>query len=152
MPKNFAQKHHFILEEFLRFQRTFCKKSFGRGLGQKPQLTTNTKNAAMPRFYFVKVCWNCVPNLPPLLFFRRKVSKRTLYRIHHFILAKLLKLQRTFCKKSFGLGPTAEAPNRQCLYTRFIPAVTKRRLLSYYENSTKPHIYNLFIQHMALSL
>ena len=51
--------------------------------------------------------WGGSPNL---LFFRRKVGKRTSHRLYHFILAKLLRFQRTFHEKSFVSGFGAEAP------------------------------------------
>ena len=77
------QLHHFILAKLLRFQRTFLEKSFVSGFGA---------------------------DSPNLLFFRRKVGKRTSPRLHHFILAKLLRFQRTFLEKSFVSGFGAEAP------------------------------------------
>ena len=51
--------------------------------------------------------WGGSPNL---LFFRRKVGKRTSPRLHHFILAKLLKFQETFFKKFLVSGFGADAP------------------------------------------
>ena len=45
-----------------------------------------------------------------LTFLIRKVSKRTSHPKHHFILAKLLRFQRTFHEKSFVSGFGAEAP------------------------------------------
>ena len=45
--------------------------------------------------------WGGQPNL---LFFRRKVGKRTSPRLHHFILAKLLKFQETFLEKFLVSG------------------------------------------------
>ena len=52
--------------------------------------------------------WGGQPNL---LFFRRKVGKRTSPRLHHFILAKLLKFQETFFKKFLVSGFGADSPN-----------------------------------------
>ena len=51
--------------------------------------------------------WGRSPNL---LFFRRKVGKRTSPRLHHFILAKLLKFQETFLEKFLVSGFGADAP------------------------------------------
>ena len=44
-------------------------------------------------------------------FFIRKVGKRTSHRLYHFILAKLLRFQRTFHEKSFVSGFGADSPN-----------------------------------------
>ena len=51
--------YHFILVKFLRFQGTFYKKSLGQGLGQKPQLITNTKTRHCRVFVIAIICWNC---------------------------------------------------------------------------------------------
>ena len=60
MPKNFAQKHHFILAKFLRFQRTFYKKSFVSGFGaDAPTDNTHKKARHCRAFYFIIICWNC---------------------------------------------------------------------------------------------
>ena len=45
-----------------------------------------------------------------LTFLERKVSQRISRRIYHFILAKLLRFQRTFHEKSFVAGFGADAP------------------------------------------
>ena len=45
-----------------------------------------------------------------LLFFRRKVGKRTSHLTHHFILAKLLRFQGTFLEKFLVSGFGADAP------------------------------------------
>ena len=45
-----------------------------------------------------------------LTFLERKVSQRTSHRLHHFILSKLLKFQRTFHEKSFVSRFGADAP------------------------------------------
>ena len=48
--------------------------------------------------------------IPPLTFLIRKVSQRISHRIHHFILAKLLKLQETFLEKFLVSGFGEDAP------------------------------------------
>ena len=115
--------HHFIFAKLLRFQRTFHEKSFGQGLGQMPQLITLTrKNTAMPRFFncrqqlelrskpcFKRLLKKPLKN-PHTPFFRRKVCQRTSLKMHHFILAKLLRFQRAFHEKSFVSGFGADAP------------------------------------------
>ena len=61
MPKNFAQKHHFIWAKLLRFQRTFPEKSFVSGFGaDSPDIRRTQKTRISPRFYFFVICWNCV--------------------------------------------------------------------------------------------
>ena len=97
--------------KLLRFQRTFLEKSFVSGFeADSPDVRRTQKTRRNPRFYFFVICWNCVPNLLFLPFFRRKVSQRTSHRICQFILAKLLKFQETFREKFLVSGFGAEAP------------------------------------------
>ena len=56
------------------------------------------------------MCSGPTADSPNLLFFRRKVGKRTLHQPPHFILAKLLRFQRTFHEKSFVSGFGVETP------------------------------------------
>ena len=70
-PPNFRTEYTTLfLRKLLRFQRTFHEKSFGRGLGQMPQLITHIqKTRLMPCFLFfinflrigrwiIKYCFN----------------------------------------------------------------------------------------------
>ena len=111
MPKNFAQKHHFILAKLLKFQETFLEKFLASGFGaDAPTDNATQKSTAMPCFL---ICQNMLElrSKPPFLtFLERKVSQRTSHRIYHFILVKLLRFQRTFLEKSFVSGFGAEAP------------------------------------------
>ena len=68
--------YHFILVKFLRFQGTFYKKSFGQGLGQKPQLIMLKKTRQCRVFLIAIICWNCCSKPPFLTFLIRKVSQR----------------------------------------------------------------------------
>ena len=68
--------YHFILVKFLRFQGTFYKKSFGQGLGQKPQLIMLKKMRQCRVFLIAIICWNCCSKPPFLTFLIRKVSQR----------------------------------------------------------------------------
>ena len=73
--------------EFLRFQRTFYKKSFGPGLGaEAPTDNEHKKRGEIRVFYIVIICWNC-RSKPPLL-----------------------KFQETFLEKFLASGFGAEAP------------------------------------------
>ena len=82
MPKNFAQKHHFILAKFLKFQETFYKKFLVSGFG-----------AEAPTYLSYK-----------------KGKPKNFHRTHHFISAKFLRFQRTFHEKPFGQGLGRTAP------------------------------------------
>ena len=65
----------------------------------------------IPKDFLQKVlCVRGLGRTPQLTFLERKVSQRISRRLHHFILAKLLRFQRTFYKKSFVSGFGAEAP------------------------------------------
>ena len=89
--KNFHQTHHFILAKLLSFQRTFPEKSFGRGLGRKPQLTMPTKKHGVAVLFIIAIIyWNCVPNLALRGFLKKplKNPQKLSYRIHQSILAK----------------------------------------------------------------
>ena len=115
--------HHFILVKLLRFQGTFHEKSFVSGLGaDAPTFSAYTKNAALPCFFncrqqlelrskpcFKRLLKKPLKN-PHTPFFRRKVCQRTSLKMHHFILAKLLRFQRAFHEKSFVSGFGADAP------------------------------------------
>ena len=92
--------------------RNFSRKvSCVRGLGQMPQLIMHTKKRGLHRvFYIVIMCWNCVPNLLLLLFFRRKVSKRTSHRLHHFIFAKAFEFPKDFSRKVLWSGSHGGQP------------------------------------------
>ena len=59
---------------------------------------------------------------------------RTLHRMHHFILAKLLKFQETFLEKFLVSGFVADSPNIQCTRkTRISP-----RFLFFHKQSEPP--------------
>ena len=96
--------------KLLKFQETFPEKFLVSGFGAEATIDNERKKTRRRRvFYFFVMCWNCVPNLLFLPFFRRKVSQRTSHRIHHFTLAKLLKFQETFLEKFLVSGFGAEA-------------------------------------------
>ena len=101
--------------KFLRFQRTFYKKSFGPGLGLMPQLTTNTKSTALPCFLFFIICWNCrsKPCFKELLkkLLKNPQNFRTDYTILFWI--KLLKFQETFLEKFLVSGVWGGSTNIQ---------------------------------------
>ena len=114
MPKNFAQKHYFILVKLLRFQRTFHEKSFASGFGaDSPNIQCTQKNAEESAFFNLSKCvGTAVPNLRFKGLFSKSPLKirKNFPQIYHFILAKLLRFQRTFHEKSFESGFGAEAP------------------------------------------
>ena len=94
------------------FQRAFHEKPFGRSLRRKPQPTMNTKNADFSAFF---ICRNMLELRSKPCFkglFAKSLLKirKNFPQIHHFILAKLLRFQRTFHEKSFVSGFGAEAP------------------------------------------
>ena len=98
--------------KFLRFQRTFYKKSFGPGLGLMPQHSTHTKSTALPCFLFFIICWNCrsKPCFKELL--KKSLKNLQNFRADYTILfcIKLLKFQETFLEKFLVSGFGAEAP------------------------------------------
>ena len=111
MPKNFAQKHHFILAKLLKFQETFLEKFLASGFGaDAPTDNATQKSTAMPCFL---ICQNMLElrSKPPFLtFLERKVSQRTSHRTYHFVWIKLLRFQRTFHEKSFVSGSHGGQP------------------------------------------
>ena len=111
MPKNFAQKHHFILAKLLKFQETFLEKFLVSGFGaDSPNWIIHKKTRHCRVFLISRKKLELRSNPPSLTFLIRKVSKRISRRTHHFTLAKLLRFQRTFHEKSFVSGFGAEAP------------------------------------------
>ena len=61
MPKNFAQKHHFILAKAFEVPRNFSRKVSCVGVGGRcPDIRRTQKTRRNPRFYFFVICWNCV--------------------------------------------------------------------------------------------
>ena len=55
-PKNFCTNHTTLFgRKLLRFQRTFHEKSFGRGLGQKPQHSMRTKKRGKIRVFYIAI-------------------------------------------------------------------------------------------------
>ena len=110
-PRTSRKIRHFIFAKLLKFQETFLEKFLVSGFGaEAPTDNTHKKRGLHRVFYIVIMCWNCVPNLLLLLFFRRKVSKRTSHRIHHFILAKAFEFPKDFSRKVLWSGFGAEAP------------------------------------------
>ena len=69
---------------------------------------TDYKNRVLSAFYAI------IMNKNSHAFPLRKVRQRTFSRTHQFILAKLLRFQRTFHEKSFVSGFGADSPNIQC--------------------------------------
>ncbi len=62
--KTFAPTTPIFLTKLLRFQRTFLEKSFVSGFGaEAPTFNAHKKHGIAVLFYFVKMCWNGVPNL-----------------------------------------------------------------------------------------
>ena len=114
MPKNFAQKHHFILAKLLKFQETFLEKFLVSGFGATPQHITLTqkKHGAAVLFNLSLTVGTAVPNLRFKGLFEKSPLKirKNFPQIYHFILVKLLRFQRTFHEKSFVSGFGAEAP------------------------------------------
>ena len=93
--------------EFLRFQRTFHKKSFGPGLGRKPQLTTNTKNADKSAFFILsEYVGTAVPSLRFKKLLKKLLKNPQNFRTDYTILfcIKLLKFQETFLEKFLVSG------------------------------------------------
>ena len=95
----------------MKFQETFLEKFLVSGFGaEAPTDNAHKKTRRNPRFL---ICLNVLElrSKPPFLtFLERKVSQRTSPRIHHFILAKLLKFQETFLEKFLVSGFGADAP------------------------------------------
>ena len=123
MPKNFPQNTPLYFCEAFEIPKDFSRKVLCVGVGaDAPTFSAYTKNAALPRFFNCrqqlelrsKPCFKVLlkkrlknPHTP---FFRRKVCQRTSLKMHHFILAKLLRFQRTFHEKSLGQGLGRIAP------------------------------------------
>ena len=110
--KNFPPKYiTLFLRKLLKFQETFLEKFLVSGFGaEAPTDNTHKKRGLHRVFYIVIMCWNCVPNLLLLLFFRRKVSKRTSHRIHHFIFAKAFEFPKDFSRKVLWSGSHGGQP------------------------------------------
>ena len=116
MPKNFAQKHHFILAKLLKFQETFLEKFLASGFGaDAPTDNATQKSTAMPCFL---ICQNMLElrSKPPFLtFLERKVSQRTSHLIHQFILAKAFEVPRNFSRKVSCVGVWGGQPQHSTL-------------------------------------
>ena len=110
---DFAQTYHFVFAKLLKIHKKLFSKSFlCPGLGRKPQFIIHTKkygNAVLFNYrkwleLRSKPCFKRLLKKAPWKF--AKLSRR----IHSFILAKLLRFQRTFHEKSFVSGFGADAP------------------------------------------
>ena len=105
--------YHFILAKLLKFQETFLEKFLVSGFGAEAPTNNEHKNAENPRFLIVVICLNYVPNLRFKGLFVKSPLKirKNFAQKHHFTLAKLLRFQRTFHKKSLVSGvPRRIAP------------------------------------------
>ena len=64
MPKNFAQKHHFILAKLLKFQETFLEKFLVSGFGADAPTDNTHKKARRRRAFYLSIyVGTAVPNL-----------------------------------------------------------------------------------------
>ena len=80
------KKYHFIFAKFLRFQRTFYKKFFGRGLGRTaPTDNAYKKTRCKPRFFNLsEYVGTAVPNL----------------RFKGLFVKSPLKIRKNFCSNT----------------------------------------------------
>ncbi len=119
--RTFAPNTSLYFGKVFEVPRDFLQKVLWSGFGAEAPTDNEHKNAAMPRFL------NCHymlehPFQTSFSYLSYKKGKpKNFPQTHHFISAKI------------SASRTSASPS-------LIPAVTKRRLLSYYENSTKPHI------------
>ena len=104
--------YHFILVKFLRFQGTFYKKSFGRGLGQTPQLITLTQKARHCRaFYFSEYVGTAFQTLLQGAFCKKPLENpQKLHAEYINLFGKAFGIPKDFSRKVLCVGVPRRKP------------------------------------------
>ena len=101
-------------QKLLSFQRTFHEKSFGRGLGQMPQLTMHTKSTALPCFFIFSDMLELRSKPPSLTFLSEKSKQKNFPPTTPIYLSEAFEVPRNFSRKVSCVRGWGGSHNIQC--------------------------------------
>ena len=126
MPKNFAQKHHFILEEFLRFQGTFPEKSFVSGFGAEAPTDNEHKKRGNAAFLFCQSMLELRSKPPSLTFLSEKSKQKNSVPNTSLYFGEAFEVPKDFLQKVLWSGSHGGSPQSTMLIHPFYPRRNKK--------------------------
>ena len=111
-PKNFPPKRYFVLVKAFEIPKDFSRKVLCvRVWGGSPNLQRIRKKHGIAAFFNLSRYVGTAFQTSFLTFLSEKGKPKNFAPKRYFILAKLLRFQRTFHEKSFASGFGADSPN-----------------------------------------